>query len=472
MYDDVLQRNAAGELELRTVNSTGDTGTNKDDVFTRDSQGRLCVRTTGGGGGGASTAAEVSFDPAGTNYIQSDNVQGALVELDAELKNANDEIDKKVDTAQGADNSGKLLGVGSTGNVSLVDNPVPAGGTAGQVLTKTEDGNIWANVPSGGLPDQTNNKGRLLFTDGASANWSEFFNFGYIESGNQIGACIAGFVSNRSGDSSRGLVLGTVADLEGNLNLLIGSANNINLKVKQITVKGSYNTFVGVSTSDVIQSTNVVVKAPLNGITIQSERTAFFGIDGGFTLNDPHSIYMGTEYNQPYKILDGLTGLIPAERLPKTNYGLKISDTFTQAVNNAATYNLFTTVDLTTDVSLEANMPKSNYSIVDGALKLPTNAGYVDYGIEVRLNGAFAGGENTNREFTIQLQRADGTVISEKAVIKLTGNDLSKRSVVFETYTNTDTDPFIAGGFKLVINNTSGQTLNLTGCDILIKARA
>lgn len=51
MSDEIMTRNSAGELELRTVQTTGDTGNDKNDVLTRDSQGRLCVRTTGSGGG-------------------------------------------------------------------------------------------------------------------------------------------------------------------------------------------------------------------------------------------------------------------------------------------------------------------------------------------------------------------------------------------------------------------------------------
>lgn len=60
MVDEIMTRNSAGELELRTVQTTGDTGNDKNDVLTRDSQGRLCVRTTGnGGGGGADYSAEI-----------------------------------------------------------------------------------------------------------------------------------------------------------------------------------------------------------------------------------------------------------------------------------------------------------------------------------------------------------------------------------------------------------------------------
>lgn len=126
--EDVLQRNAAGELEIRTAPSTGDTGTNPDDVYTRDEQGRLCVRTTGGGGGGgggASTAASVSFDPAGLKTITADNVQSALEEVDAALSG-------KVATAQGADNTGKVLAVDGSGNV------VPTAGYATQSWVETQ----------------------------------------------------------------------------------------------------------------------------------------------------------------------------------------------------------------------------------------------------------------------------------------------------------------------------------------------
>lgn len=86
MYDDITQRNAAGELELRTVTSTGDTNPNKNDVLTRDNEGKLAVRVVGngggGGGGGASTAADLSVNPAGMTVVKSTNAQGAFEELD------------------------------------------------------------------------------------------------------------------------------------------------------------------------------------------------------------------------------------------------------------------------------------------------------------------------------------------------------------------------------------------------------
>ena len=95
MADDILTRNAAGELTVRTTQTTGDTGTNKDDVYTRDSQGRLAVRTTGNGGGGsggASSAADLSVDPSGMSVITSDNAQSAFQELDSATKALQDSV--------------------------------------------------------------------------------------------------------------------------------------------------------------------------------------------------------------------------------------------------------------------------------------------------------------------------------------------------------------------------------------------
>ena len=85
---DVLQRNAAGELEVRVVNGTekADAPANYDDVFTVNSEGKRALRVVGaGGGGGTSTAASVSFDPAGLKTITADNVQSALQQVDAAL---------------------------------------------------------------------------------------------------------------------------------------------------------------------------------------------------------------------------------------------------------------------------------------------------------------------------------------------------------------------------------------------------
>lgn len=51
-------------------------------------------------------------------------------------------------------------------------NAIGGVGTAGQVLTKTEDGMAWQDATGGSsLPDQTGNAGKFLTTDGTTASW-------------------------------------------------------------------------------------------------------------------------------------------------------------------------------------------------------------------------------------------------------------------------------------------------------------
>lgn len=51
-------------------------------------------------------------------------------------------------------------------------NAIGGVGTAGQVLTKTEDGVAWQDATGGSsLPDQTDNAGKFLTTDGTTASW-------------------------------------------------------------------------------------------------------------------------------------------------------------------------------------------------------------------------------------------------------------------------------------------------------------
>lgn len=91
MVDEIMTRNSSGELELRTVQTTGDTGTNKDDVYTRDSQGRLAVRTVGGsGGGGATSASQVSMTPL--SVINASDVQAGLQIVNTELTGIQNQI--------------------------------------------------------------------------------------------------------------------------------------------------------------------------------------------------------------------------------------------------------------------------------------------------------------------------------------------------------------------------------------------
>lgn len=73
------------------------------------------------------------------------------------------------------------------GTMALVEDidAIGGDGTAGQVLTKTDDGFTWQDAAGGGggasLPDMTGNAGKFLTNDGATASWGEAL----VSKGNQ-----------------------------------------------------------------------------------------------------------------------------------------------------------------------------------------------------------------------------------------------------------------------------------------------
>jgi hypothetical protein len=200
--------------------------------------------------------------------------------------------------------------------------------------------------------------------------------------------------------------------------------------------------------------------------------------DGEFALEtDTRKIKIGNG-EQPYNDLSYQDAVIPLNTL------LKIDTTgLNTTVNTGATQNLLDLVSLTgsgTNTVTVANILATKYNLTGGILKLPylptvnnkyTNP-YCDYTIDVRITGTIGGSTNTAREFDIELQRAsDGSIVETHNVTKTNTNDLTGKGVAFNTYTNTSSDPFIANGLKLVLNNTSGQTVTITGVTLLVKGR-
>lgn len=200
--------------------------------------------------------------------------------------------------------------------------------------------------------------------------------------------------------------------------------------------------------------------------------------DGEFALEtDTRKIKIGNG-EQPYNDLSYQDAVIPLNTL------LKIDTTgLNTTVNTGATQNLLDLVSLTgsgTNTVTVANILATKYNLTDGILKLPylptvnnkyTNP-YCDYTIDVRITGTIGGSTNTAREFDIELQRAsDDSIVETHNVTKTNTNDLTGKGVAFNTYTNTSSDPFIANGLKLVLNNTSGQTVTITGVTLLVKGR-
>lgn len=560
MYDDVLQRNADGELEIRTVTTTGDTSTNKDDVFTRDEQGRLCIRITGAGGGGGGGQGDIVYDQK-LNLLNTDGFAAPYIFLPTGIADGNYELYYKVKklttletsspdsfaetifklkfNVSTADGTQKVFGsvcpvfdgnsaLGSQGYWGTQEQVFAQPDCGINVFSQT-DGRIMFQLPQCDFM-ATNAYGRYFDTFPDKTEIQDCFavsklknidtkteqsvtidllggetdiNIGYLSEGCPVPFAALPNVINSTSENLIDLtvfgveVLPVIQFNRGKISETTFSTDSIFMdEVIEFVALDESESPIGyyraiLKTGYQKLGTSEVEKTGVfqNSVVCFSPDAPLLSILNKDRTNPLASAkYVFVHLTYPTKnteneslrnlelvpaMFDNISStfiLIP-EEITK-NFALKITDTLTQAIANAETYNIITSVDLATDASFEANLQKSEYQIVDGAIKLPAIEKYVDYGIEVRLNGAFAGGENTNREFTIQLQRADGSIVSEKAVVKVAGNDLSKSSVVFETYTNTLEDPFIASGLKIVVNNTSGQTLNLTGCDILIKARA
>jgi hypothetical protein len=246
---------------------------------------------------------------------------------------------------------------------------------------------------------------------------------------------------------------------------------------------------------DLICNTGVAAKINSEGIELRG------GIDSsGLSLQSSSQLVVFGQQNTPMRIYASQlerysngndNGAIILDAKNYNTYSnlsvntlLKVDVTgLSTAITTGTTQNLLDLISLTgsaTNIVTTANINASNYNLTGGILKLPymptvnnkyTNA-YCDYNIDVRITGTIDGSVNTAREFNIELQRAsDNSIVETHNVTKTNTNDLTGKGVVFSTYTNTSSDPFIANGLKLVLNNTSGQTVTITGVTLLVKGR-
>ena len=125
---------------------------------------------------------------------------------------------------------------------------------------------------------------------------------------------------------------------------------------------------------------------------------------------------------------------------------------------------------LPSSVTLSANTDLGEWGLSGAALVFPAYEFYTDYNISVRLSGDAGGGGVQPREFTVQLVRQIlGTVAAKSATVKVANTDLEANAFNFMTFTNTLADPFIDGGVRFVLSNTSGEQITLSQIDIVIK---
>lgn len=420
--------------------------------------------------GTAESATDVSFNPTGLKVLTSQNVQGALGQTDSALADLQDSASILQTTVTLANTIG-------ADTVVMLDE-LTAFEIDGRPNYKEPGATVYGPNGAQGIihtVDADNQSATIKTTVLATVAGS-----GTDNNGLEGDYCARYGIDDetKSGLPYQGTGNQVIvpAQLQMDVPGVAGLTTNASQIVHDLIATTNCELFLAQGT--VIEATDVFfqITEPQDGTT--GYAAWWNGTEWKFKSNDTGNVWRAANAVRIAKCIftgGNLTRLCftGCRVLNKQEYAtaraLKLSDTFAQSVANNATYNVLTTFDLSTDTILEANTSASNFSLTSGVLKVPASPKYSDYTIIIRLSGAMDGGEGTSREFGVQLQRADGTVVAENAVVKVSGNDLSKRAITFATYTKGTTDPFSVGGLKLVINNTSGRALNLTGAEILIK---
>jgi len=150
----------------------------------------------------------------------------------------------------------------------------------------------------------------------------------------------------------------------------------------------------------------------------------------------------------------------------------RISRAVNMNIASGSTQNLLQGFVFPDDIERMANTKADEWSITpNGALVFKAIDGYVDLTIDVRLSGTIAGvGPGSLSEFSVSLIRPVAgvdTVAAERGVIGM--GTLHSKSICFESYTHTITDPFITDGVRVELNNTSASAITITGVTVVVK---
>lgn len=169
------------------------------------------------------------------------------------------------------------------GTMALVEdiNAIGGEGTAGQVLTKTDDGMAWQDAAGGGasLPDQTGNAGKFLTTDGADVSWG----------GENLVQDNATFKGN-------GLAIGTRAQATASSTTAYGTGSNAN---------GQGATAIGSNSKALNYATAVG-----NGAKADAARA----VQLGYGTNTDASTFKVANANGNFEMMDA-DGNVPLDRL-------------------------------------------------------------------------------------------------------------------------------------------------------------
>jgi len=163
-------------------------------------------------------------------------------------------------------------------------------------------------------------------------------------------------------------------------------------------------------------------------------------------------------------------GETPALR--SDGYLFRISRLVNINIASGAKGNLLQGFAFPDNIERMANTTADQWGITpNGALVFKAIDGYVNLNIDVRLSGTISGvGPGNLGEFSIELVRPVAgvdTVASERGIIGM--GTLNSKSICFESYTHTVTDPFITDGVRIELNNTSASAITITGITVVIK---
>ena len=67
------------------------------------------------------------------------------------------------------------------------------------------------------------------------------------------------------------------------------------------------------------------------------------------------------------------------------------------------------------------------------------------------------------------IRQNTGTVAGTVSAVKVQNTTLNAQRFNFSTWTLNTSDPFIDGGVRIVLNNTSGEQITISQVDVVIK---
>ena len=209
----------------------------------------------------------------------------------------------------GQDGAGNITIPTEGGTLARVEDidAIGGDGTAGQVLTKTDDGMAWQDSTGGGasLPDQTDNAGKFLMTDGTTASWGNALENRATDS---YGGIVVGEGAKSATSTRAAVIIGRNAGHSGLGNGAVGIGDGAASEggINSVSIGAGSAGYVGVSTTIAIGSK---AKATETGAIQLGAKSWLVG----YTNSDANTFKVGNA-NGNFEMMDA-DGNVPLDRL-------------------------------------------------------------------------------------------------------------------------------------------------------------